>query len=738
MPNPPRPKRGKQEELSLLELYNKVFKQQTEYGAKLERLYDIFSGTLEFPKSVTNSNDSPGLWPDTGINVYAILPEYTLAEAFCTVGILFNIGQGRYKYQFMLVQSDELRPKKNGKMYYRYSKPSSNEWSKWIRWMHQFELTGSKDENGNPIYDDFGKKVTDTEDETPEDNPHNSTGTKNIVKVDKARVAEQLSTERKIELVGMVQGSAMFDGTKDIQIDTSAKQFYVPLNVHIEPGTKNVIEHHLIAEIPASTADQYDWVVVEGHIGGWEKGQGKCWFNACISNRQGELVNGFYVGTMNKNNLVVYKTPLGVMKVYLSLLGWADDMKISVYGSQTARIRHEIVALDASSNLIWSLKDNAPHIENKTYYGNVEGTSSNAVDSVNADKVNIKQHATVGGNLFLAGVRNEDGKQVVFSDKNIQITPDSRIRAVEFEGSLRGVASAADSCNVSRQVMVARNPSMKAYVLATTINETQRSRPVYDEEIYFKADQHTLFTSKFESENIKINNAVVQKLTTNGVLSIPNTATIESLTDRANFYHINITNGTNGKLNMNEGQLVFSSRNKDKEVVMNVAGAHGEGVYRSKDNTGSCLYISGSLRPDRVYNAVYNDIAELFPCTVKTEPGDVMMLDVKADKECYIKAEESAKCVVGVHSDTFGYLLGGEKGMTSEELEANYVPIGLAGRVNVNVVGAIKKGDKLVATNNGCARAFDVNKDTLDSVIGYALEEDDKTEKRRLKMKIAK
>lgn len=737
MPNPPRPRRGKQEELSLLDLYNQLFKQQTEYGAKVERLYDIFSGTLEFPKSVTNSNDSPGLWPDTGINVYAILPEYTLAEAFCTTGVLFNIGQGRYKYQFMLVQSDELRPRKNGKLYYRYSKPSSNSWSEWKRSLYQFELTGGKDEDGNPIYDDFGKAITDTEDEIPEDNEHNNSGAKTIVRVDKSRISERLSTERKIELTGIVQGSAMFDGTKDIQIDTSARQFYVPLNVQIEPGARDVIEHHLIAEIPASNDNQYDWIVVEGHIGGWEIGQGKCWFNAIISNRQGNFTHGFYVGTLGSNNLVVYKTPLGVLKVYVSLLGLADDMKISVYGSDTARIKHEVVVLDSTANLVWSLKDNAPHIENKTFCGDVEGTAKNAIDSSSSDKSNIQQHSDVDGNLFLVGVKNEKGKQIVYSDKNIQITPDSRLRAVEFEGNLRGTASSADACNYSRQVMVARNPSMKSYILATTMNETQRSRPVYDEEVYLKSDQHVLYAKKFESDDLRISEANIAKLTTTEALNIPSSATLTSLTDRANFNQINITNGISGKINMNEGQLVFSSRNKDKEVVMNVAGSHGEGVYRSRDNTGSCLYISGSLRPDRVYNAVYNDIAELFPCKIKSEPGDVLILDVSSEEETYIKSTEKAHCVVGVHSDTFGYLLGGEKGMTSEELESKYVPIGLAGRVKVNVIGKINKGDKLVATYDGCARAFNTKKDTVDEIIGYALESDDRTDKRRLKMKIS-
>ena len=61
------------QELSLYDLYNKILQQQSIYGERLDKLYSMFSGTLAFPKGVSNSNDSPGLWPDSGMNVYAII-----------------------------------------------------------------------------------------------------------------------------------------------------------------------------------------------------------------------------------------------------------------------------------------------------------------------------------------------------------------------------------------------------------------------------------------------------------------------------------------------------------------------------------------------------------------------------------------------------------------------------------------------------------------------------------------
>jgi hypothetical protein len=113
------------------------------------------------------------------------------------------------------------------------------------------------------------------------------------------------------------------------------------------------------------------------------------------------------------------------------------------------------------------------------------------------------------------------------------------------------------------------------------------------------------------------------------------------------------------------------------------------------------------------------------------------MLDLNADHETYIKSCEGAKCVAGVISDTYGYLLGGDKNATGEENAKKYKPIGMAGRVKVNVVGKVELGDKLIATDNGCARAYNKETDDIDLVIGYAVTVDNTTtEKRQIKMKI--
>lgn len=99
----------------------------------------------------------------------------------------------------------------------------------------------------------------------------------------------------------------------------------------------------------------------------------------------------------------------------------------------------------------------------------------------------------------------------------------------------------------------------------------------------------------------------------------------------------------------------------------------------------------------KVYNAVWNDYAEFFERGEETEPGDIIALDVSSDEERYIKADCKHYDIVGVHSNSFAHLIGGEEPPEGEDyFEHNikkFIPIGLAGRVMCKVIGPVKKGD---------------------------------------------
>lgn len=147
------------------------------------------------------------------------------------------------------------------------------------------------------------------------------------------------------------------------------------------------------------------------------------------------------------------------------------------------------------------------------------------------------------------------------------------------------------------------------------------------------------------------------------------------------------------------------------------------------------------LQGDRITNAVWNDYAEYFPKGEETEPGDIIALDSNSDKEQYIKADCNSRRVIGVHSDSYGHILGGDKvedyNKFFEENDKKYIPVGLNGRVYVKIKGPVKIGDYIVPSEEkGIGRALKDGEKSK-NIIGYVVEPDNLTEERRVKIFIA-
>ena len=71
----------------------------------------------------------------------------------------------------------------------------------------------------------------------------------------------------------------------------------------------------------------------------------------------------------------------------------------------------------------------------------------------------------------------------------------------------------------------------------------------------------------------------------------------------------------------------------------------------------------------------------------------------------------------GVVSTQPAYLMNGNAGSN-----ATHPPIAMSGRVPVNVIGFVSKGDRLVSAGNGLARAGNLDELSSFNVIGRALE----------------
>lgn len=98
--------------------------------------------------------------------------------------------------------------------------------------------------------------------------------------------------------------------------------------------------------------------------------------------------------------------------------------------------------------------------------------------------------------------------------------------------------------------------------------------------------------------------------------------------------------------------------------------------------------------------------------------------------------------IAGIHSDEYGMLIGGEQVNDGEDfLEKNlplFIPVSLAGRVHTKVIGPVNTGDCIVLSHiPGVGRAAKPC-EYVDpcKVVGYAVEGDNLTEQRRLKVRV--
>ena len=174
-----------------------------------------------------------------------------------------------------------------------------------------------------------------------------------------------------------------------------------------------------------------------------------------------------------------------------------------------------------------------------------------------------------------------------------------------------------------------------------------------------------------------------------------------------------------------------------------ISKASGSVVMTVNGGTVKATTFSGNLSGTATA-AYYADYAEFFPRGEQTEVGDIIALDESVDAEQYIKATSDCICVIGVHSEGYGVIVGGEESPDKSReghLKHNiqkYIPVGIAGRVPVKFMGKAKKGMQVVPSEiPGIGREFDNLKDYQRNIIGYLVESDDKEDEvRLLKMKI--
>jgi hypothetical protein len=172
---------------------------------------------------------------------------------------------------------------------------------------------------------------------------------------------------------------------------------------------------------------------------------------------------------------------------------------------------------------------------------------------------------------------------------------------------------------------------------------------------------------------------------------------------------------TNGNINFNVGgvaNVVVIDTSTVYANVVSVAsiaktGTNAVGNIGSSSNYFNRIFATATT-------ALYADVAERFAADELLEPGTVVELG--GINEITKATAELSENVFGVISTRPAYTMNGGAGEDS-----THPPVAMTGRVPVNVIGYIKKGDRLVSAGNGIARAAQPGEATAFNVIGRAL-----------------
>lgn len=143
---------------------------------------------------------------------------------------------------------------------------------------------------------------------------------------------------------------------------------------------------------------------------------------------------------------------------------------------------------------------------------------------------------------------------------------------------------------------------------------------------------------------------------------------------------------------------------------------------------GEDITATGDITGARVFNAVYNDYAEWFERGEETEAGDIIALS-EGNNELYKKATCKDKVIVGVHSEEFAHIIGGNGDGNDEKA---FIPIGLVGRSHVKVKGKVEKGDYIVPSD--VAGIGVATKTRTDKTIGQAVEASDDDDIKKIRV----
>jgi hypothetical protein len=232
-------------------------------------------------------------------------------------------------------------------------------------------------------------------------------------------------------------------------------------------------------------------------------------------------------------------------------------------------------------------------------------------------------------------------------------------------------------------------------------------------------------TSFMRSDAATSNNTSISVLSDTG-LYVGGDSDARIFVSGTDVYHNNQTQDGNIIFQVNDGGVTTTALTIDgatadlvapKTLTVNSGNAVTaiiNGGTNGVGNIGSSSKFFNTIHA-LATSAQYADMAERFHADAEYTSGTVVELG--GVNEVTLCQDDLSNTVFGVVSTKAAYLMNGGAG-TNE----THPPIAMSGRVPVNVMGFITKGDRLVSAGNGVARSANLDEITSFNVIGRALE----------------
>lgn len=179
---------------------------------------------------------------------------------------------------------------------------------------------------------------------------------------------------------------------------------------------------------------------------------------------------------------------------------------------------------------------------------------------------------------------------------------------------------------------------------------------------------------------------------------------------------VNLSNQTqdgNLALRINDGGSTTTLINLEGATSTVLPGANASinmGSTTLKWNTIYAVEFNGTAT-----QAEYADVAERYESDEILEAGTVV--EIGGSAEVTKAVSELSDNVFGVVSNKPAHLMNARSGKDNDY----YPPIAMTGRVQVKVIGEVKKGDRLVSAGEGIARSAKPGEATAFNVVGRSL-----------------